>query len=251
MQMNTDGLVIRENATGENDRIITILTKEYGIVRAFANGARRIKSRSQCATQLLSYSRFSIYKSKENFIIDEAQSIEIFFKLRADIERLSLAQYFCELAGELAPEMDEAEDYLKLMLNSLHFLANSTRPQLLLKALTELRMLCLAGYMPDLTACENCGKFEDTLMYFEKENGRLFCSSCGGAGVSAGLGVITAMRHICYSDPVKLYAFSLPDDALQQLSLITEGYLAAHVTRKFKTLSFYNSLTQNKQESSP
>ena len=75
--------------------------------------------------------------------------------------------------------MDEAEDFLKLMLNSLHFLANGTRPQLLLKAVTELRMLCLAGYMPDLTACEGCGKFEDTTMYFDKENGRLFCADCG------------------------------------------------------------------------
>ena len=243
MQMNTDGLVIKETSTGENDRIVTVLTNDFGIVRAFANGAKRMKSRSLSATQLLSYSRFSIYKSKESFIIDEAQSIDVFFKLREDIERLSLAQYFCELAGELAPEADEAEDYLKLILNSLHFLANGTRPPLMLKAVTELRILCLSGYMPDLTACENCGKFEDTMMFFDKENGRLFCSECGPRGVPAGMGIVTAMRHICYSEPSKLYAFALPADSLRLLSQITEGYLATHVQRKFKTLDFYNSLT--------
>ena len=243
MQMNTEGLVIRQTDTGESDRIVTVLTKDYGIIRAFANGAKRMKSRSQCATQLLSYSRFSIYQSKESYIVDEAQSIEVFFKLRQDIERLTLAQYFCELAGELAPEMDQAEDYLTLMLNSLHFLANGTRPQLLLKALTELRMLCLSGYMPDLTACEGCGKFEDTLMFFDKENGQLFCTECSPQGVPVGMGVVAAMRHICYSEPVKLYAFTLPDDSLKQLSQVTESYLATHVQRKFKTLEFFNTLT--------
>jgi DNA repair protein RecO (recombination protein O) len=246
MQINTDGLVIRENSVGENDRIITVLTKDYGVIRAFANGAKKIKSRSQSATQLLSYAHFSIYHSRDNYIINETQSIEIFFKLREDIERLSLAQYFCELAGELTPETHESQDYLKLMLNSLHFLANDTRPQLLLKALMELRMLCLSGYMPDLTACDTCGKFEDTVMYFDKDNGRLFCSDCENQGVPAGLGVITAMRHICYSDPVKLYAFTLSDEGLKLLSQITESYLATHVQRKFKTLDFYLTLTGNK-----
>ena len=246
MQMNTDGLVIRENAVGENDRVITVLTKDFGVVRAFANGAKRMKSRSQCATHLLSYSRFSIYQGRNSCTVNEAQSIEIFFKFREDIERLSLAQYFCELAGELTPETYEAEDYLKLMLNSLHFLANATRPQLLLKALTELRMLCLSGYMPDLTACETCGKFEDTVMYFDKDNGQLFCSNCKTQGIPAGMGVVTAMRHICYSDAVKLYAFTLPHDSLKQLSQMTESYLMTHVQRKFKTLDFYNSLTANK-----
>ncbi len=242
MQINTDGLVIKETSTGENDRIVTVLTKDLGIVRAFANGAKKIKSRSQCATQLLSYSRFSIYKSKENFIIDDAQSIEVFFKLRDDIEKLALAQYFCELAGELAPEAEEAEDYLKLMLNSLHFLANGTRPQLMLKAVTELRMLCISGYLPDLTACAGCGKFEDAFMYFDQENGQIFCSDCNIQGKPAGMGVLTAMRHICYSDFVKLYAFTLADDSLNTLSKITESYLITHVQRKFKTLEFFNSL---------
>ncbi len=242
MQMNTDGLVIKATDTGESDRVVTVLTKDFGIVRAFANGAKRMKSRSQSATQLLSYSRFSIYKSKESYIIDEAQCIEVFFKLREDIERLSLAQYFCELAGELTPEMDYTEDYLKLMLNSLHYLANGNRPQLLLKALTELRMLCLAGYMPDLTACSICGKFEDSLMFFDEENSQIFCSDCSKQGMPVGMGILTAMRHICYADNVKLYAFTLPDESLKILSRVTENYLAVQVQRNFNTLDFYKSL---------
>ncbi|HOO26055.1 MAG TPA: DNA repair protein RecO, partial [Clostridiales bacterium] len=103
MQINTEGLVIRERSVGENDRLITVLTRDYGLVKAFANGAKRLKSRSQSATQLLAYSSFVFYQGRDSYTVNDARSIEIFFKLRQDIEKLSLAQYFCELAEELAP----------------------------------------------------------------------------------------------------------------------------------------------------
>lgn len=129
MNMNTDGLVIKENTTGENDRVITLLTRDYGIIRAFVRGAKSIKSRSVSATQLLGYSKLSLYKGKDAYIVDDAQPREIFFGLRGDIERLALAQYLCELAAELAPREAEAAEYLSLMLNSLHLLTEGKRPQ--------------------------------------------------------------------------------------------------------------------------
>ena len=59
---------------------------------------RDSNSRRHAATQLLSYSQFQIYKGKDKYIINDAQPEHVFFGLRSDIERLSLAQYFCELA---------------------------------------------------------------------------------------------------------------------------------------------------------
>ena len=104
MQINTDGLIIREQSIGESDRLVTVLTREQGILRAFVRGAKAMKSRSASSTQLLCYSRLSIYEGREKYIIDEAEPIEVFFSLRTDFEKLSLAQYFCELALALAPE---------------------------------------------------------------------------------------------------------------------------------------------------
>ena len=114
MQINTDGLIIREQSIGESDRLVTVLTREQGILRAFVRGAKAMKSRSASSTQLLCYSRLSIYEGREKYIIDEAEPIEVFFSLRTDFEKLSLAQYFCELALALAPEKMEAGDFLRL-----------------------------------------------------------------------------------------------------------------------------------------
>ncbi len=242
MHLNTDGLVIKETATGECDRVVTILTRDYGLVRAFVNGAKKIKSSFQCSTQLLSYSRFSIFKSRDAYIIDESQPIEVFIKLREDIARLALAQYFCELAGELSPESEPAEDFLRLFLNSLHLLSGGKRPQPLIKAVTELKLVSLAGYMPSLIACNDCGKFEDGTMYFDIRSGLLFCSECHKGGTPVGMGLVTAMRHIVFSEADRIFSFTLTDESLGALSIITENYLFEQVGKRFKTLDFYKQM---------
>ena len=60
------GLVIREQTIGESDRLVTLFTREYGIIKAFASGAKNIKSKKAAATSLLTYSSFTILNKKLN-----------------------------------------------------------------------------------------------------------------------------------------------------------------------------------------
>ena len=108
MQRKTQGLVIKEQAVGESDRLVTVLTKDEGVVRAFARRAKQLKDSKNAATGLLCYSRFTLSKGKSAYNISEAFPIEVFFDLRKDITRLALAQYFCQLAVEVVPEGVEA-----------------------------------------------------------------------------------------------------------------------------------------------
>lgn len=244
MKLNTDGLIIREQQTGEDDRLVTLLTRNYGVIRAFVRGAKRIKSKSQSATQLFAYGNFSIYRGKDAYSIDEAQPIEIFFNLRNDIADLSLAQYFCELANELAPVEDEAEEYLKLVLNALHMLINKKKSHEQLKSIVELRMLTLSGYMPDLTACGDCGENDESEMYFSPVEGQIFCGECVAdhTCVPVPQGVLSAMRYICYSDFSKLFSFILPEESMKYLSQVSEQFLLTQTSKKYKTLDFYKAM---------
>lgn len=242
MHLSTDGIVIREKGTGESDRYVTLLTREYGVLHAFARGAKSVKSEKQSGTQIFAYARFCITRGKDAYVVTEAQPLEVFFGLREDIERLSLAQYFCELAGELAPEEMPAEEYLTLLLNSLYLLTHGKRPQPFLKAVMELRMMSISGYMPNLVACTECGKYIDDEMYFDRRSGCLYCRSCGETGERLTPGVLAAMRHICFAEPKKLFSFTLSDDGLRRLADITEGYMHTHLNHTFKTLQFYKSV---------
>ncbi len=245
MQVKTDGLVIREWNVGESDRLVSVLTRDEGVIRAFARQAKRLRSAKASSTQLLCYSHLSLYKGRDAYIIDEAQPVELFFGLRKDIERLSLAQYFCELAGTLAPEEMEAGDFLRLMLNALHFLSKGTRSPLLLKSVVEMRMMSLAGYMPDLVCCAGCSCYEADEMFFLPKGGKLYCGECLPSGSGPWLrldrGVLTALRHTIYADFEKLFSFQLPEPGLKQLGKASESYVLSQLERNFTTLDFYRS----------
>jgi DNA repair protein RecO (recombination protein O) len=246
MQITTDGVVLSAHKI-EDDRALTLLTREHGVLTAFANGANRVKARLSASTELLCYSQFVLFSNKGRHVVDAADSIRIFFGLRGDLEKLSLASYLAELAKELAPQKQEAAQELSLLLNSLSFIEDGKRDIGLLKAIFELRLLTLAGYMPDLVACRGCSEYEKEDMRFLPLKGELVCGECATedekrAGAAIGPGVLAAMRHIIYAPPEKLFAFTLSPKGTARLVQVSEQYLIATLEKMPQTLEFYKSL---------
>ena len=242
MEKLTDtGLVIKEQNIGEADRLITVLTRHHGLVRAFSRGAKNAKSKKLASTSLLAYSDFTFSKTRETYSVEDAQIKEVFFELRADIAKTALAQYFCELANDFCDEGYETEEVLRLFLNALYFLKSGKRETLFVKAVTELRLMCLSGYMPALVACDNCGEYETPVMFFSYEEGKLTCENCRPAApcVELSSAVVKAMRFVALSDFDKIFSFELKDGALERFCAVAEGYLLHKTQRKFKTLDFF------------
>lgn len=246
MVIKTDGIVIKEQTIGESDRLITILTRNEGVIKAFARKAKNLKDSKNSATGLLCYSDFSIFKGKDKYIVDSAKSKNVFFGLRRDIVSLSLAQYFCELSAFLVPEETDSEDYLRLVLNSLHFLSKEGKYPNTIKAITELRMMAISGYMPDLVVCKECGAYESASMHFFPSGPFLLCNNCfeksDTPSVEVPMSVLTAMRHICYSDFSKLYSFNLSEEGGDLLAYTVENYTVYTLGKVLNTLDFYKSI---------
>lgn len=240
--INTDGLIIREKSSGEQNRTVTVLTREYGIIRAYVYGAKKIGSRTGSATQLFAFSELGIAEKRGSYIIEAAKPKEVFFNLRNDVNKIALAQYFAELCETLAPEKENTEEYLKLILNSLMLLMNEKRDEKLIKSVFELSILSLGGYMPNIVACDGCGKYEDENMFFDTTNGNIFCESCGHFGMKVPMSVISAVRYIVLSDRQKIFNFNLNESSLEILSQLTEKYTLSMLQRKFRTLDFYHLL---------
>ncbi len=247
MQISTEGVVLRARDINEADRVLTILTRDRGVVSAFANGSKRIKSKLMASTQTFAYSRFQLFKGRDHYTVDVAEPLSVFFGIRGDMDKLSLAGYLSELAQCLAPVEDEAEGFLRLFLNCLYFLEKDLRPYPLLKAVFELRSLTLAGYMPDLVACSRCGAYECERMYFSLTGSKLCCASCAtepmeeqAAELSGA--VLSAMRYISYSELDKLFSFSLAPQSLERLGQVCEAYALYQIGHGFKTLDFLKSL---------
>ncbi len=243
MRRTTKGLVIKEQTIGESDRLVTLLTADFGLVKAFVRRAKQLKSRLNSATTLFAYCDFSLYRSKDAFIVDDAVPIEVFFNLRQDIDRLTLAQYFAQLAYELSAEEQPQNELLRLTLNSLHLLCKGEKSITQIKAVFEFRALCLGGYMPSVLACDHCGTYETPLMYFDTMEGRIYCENCPKAGaVPVPKNVVTAIRFICLTEPTKIFSFSLSEENISLLGSIAEKYTLTRIQRRLSALEFYKGL---------
>lgn len=245
MSIKTRGIVLRESITRESDRVITILTAN-GIIRAYAKAAKNIKSKKFAATSPLCYSEFVLREGGELYIINTAEELEIFFELRNDIERLALAQYFSELVVSVAPEQTETDEILRLLLNSLYYLCKGEKSIYLIKSVFEMRLMCILGFMPDLVACKECLKFEDSTVFFDVLGASIYCSECLPKTIGNYKRLtnseLAILRHIAYSEFQKIFSFKASEKSLREVSNLCEKYVEAMVEKRFRTLDYFNSI---------
>lgn len=245
MQITTQALVIRVTDIGENDRLLTLLTRHNGIIKAFASNAKKITNKYYSATSLFCYSDFTLRDVKGSYRVSDSVLKDSFFKIGSDVKILALCQYFCEVAEALSPPDSDSEDLLRLVLNTFHFIITQKKPVTLLKAVFELRALSIAGFMPDLVGCLECGEFHNSEMYFYSYDGVLRCRKCKSEndnGIYLDSTLISAMRYIVYMDFEKIFSFEIPPEKAERLSKITEAFVISQTERRFRTLDFYYSL---------
>jgi len=231
--MQTAALVLRAAEIKENDRLITALTEELGVVRAFANGAKKPKSPLHGACQPFAWGELELTRRRDTYVVTGAQARGVFFEgLASELSRLALAGYFSALCAEICPQEEPAPAQLRLVMNALHFLSAGTRPQFLLKSVVELRLLCLAGYMPDLISNDS---------YLDCARGVL-APDAGPGRVLLAPPVREAMRFICAAPLERAFRFTLPEEGLRALSFAAQTYLYHQTGRRFDELAYWEGL---------
>ena len=249
MLLTTPGIVLRETNYKEADKILTVLTRDYGKRTVNARGCRRKTSKLTAASQLLVWSDMTLYQRGDFLTLNEAEVLEQFWSVRQDICLLSLGSYFAEVMEATVQEGEEVPELLSLLLNSLYALDTLKKPPVLVKAAFELRLLCLTGYEPLVDTCAVCGRPDPVEPRLNLTQGVLHCAGCRhevGEGVSMPLsgGALAAVRHIVQGDPRKLFSFRLDQPGLTQLGEMTEAFLMTQQERGFRTLDYYKQITR-------
>ena len=240
----TKGIVLRATATKEADYILNILTDSLGRIAVVARGARRKGSRIAAGSELLAFSELVLYQRGNWYYLDEASTISLFDGIRQDIELLSLASYFAEMTECVTAEDEPVPEILSLLLNSLYALDTLDRPNELVRAAFELRLLALSGYEPLLDDCAMCGRADPVEPVFDAAQGVVLCKKCAGpaGGLPLDAGALAAMRHIVGAPSKRLLSFTLEPASLARLSVACETFAAVQLDRRFRTLDFYKSI---------
>lgn len=273
--LTADGLILRTAERGEYDRLLTILTAEYGKIYAILKGAHSMRYRQVVATEPYTWSNFEFYERGGVKWVKSATAIETFADFRYDIERLFLAAYFCDVAADLSDDKEPAGEILPLTLNALHMLATVGGENTRIKGAFEIRAACIGGFTPSLQLCSRCHKPVLTDSFLDVMNGALICAPChtraeGLLPLPVGEdlrerrvlcqlspGSAAAISYVATAAPKRVFAFRITNEReLDEFGRAAEMYLLHHLERSFPTLESLKKLetmltrqrTQNRPE---
>ncbi len=240
------GLVLREVRYKEADRILTLLTAEEGKLTVKARGALRRGSRMAAASQALCWSEFTLFGNRGRWTADEGSTIEQFLGLREDIAQLALGSYFAELLDTVCQEEQPAGPALQLALNALYALSRGIYTPEHVKAVFELRLMCLEGYQPEVDGCGVCGRTEPDGPMFSPASGMVHCAGCapGAEGASVALDgpALAAMRHIVQAPAKREFSFAVADESLARLGRAAELFARYQTDKNYHSLDYWKSV---------
>ncbi len=188
-----EAIVLRTQKLGEADRIVVVLTKARGKVRAVAKGVRKTKSKFGSRLEPMSHCVLQFYEGRELDLVTQAETIDNFRAVREDLDRIGRGVSMLEVADQLAQEGEVNPQLYRMLLGALRTLESSASP--LVTPAFYWKVLALEGYRPEVDACVQCGADDTPLVAFDLESGGMLCRVCRrGTPVSAE--AVAMMRQI-------------------------------------------------------
>lgn len=184
-------VVLRTHKLGEADRVLTLLTRENGKVRAVAKGVRRTSSRFGARLEPFSHIDIQLYKGKKLDTVTQVVTKDAFgVKLMSDYPMFTAGQVMLESVEKLiSVDREPAPKQYQLLVGALRALTDGTtdgqRPASMVLDSYLLRSLAIAGYSINLNQCAICGSqlvLESGIGWFSASSGGMVCQACRPVG---------------------------------------------------------------------
>ncbi|NIJ13107.1 DNA repair protein RecO (recombination protein O) [Saccharomonospora amisosensis] len=230
------GVVLRVHKLGEADRIITLLTRRHGKVRAVAKGVRRTTSRFGARLEPFGHVDVQFYTGRTLDVITQVETVDAFaLPIVGDYQRYTAASAITETADRLTAE--EGEPVLKLYLlvtGALRALAGGQRDASLVLDAFFLRAMSFAGWAPAITECARCGE-PGPHGAFNIQAGGSLCARCRVPGsVHPSPEVLVLLAALLHGDwPV---AEESAAGVRRDVSGLVAAHLQWHLERQLKSL---------------
>lgn len=149
------GIVLKGSSIQESDRLVTVLTPEYGLIRAVAPGAKKHKSRLRGRTELFVVNDLLIVRGRSLDKIIQADTLYTYPGLSRDLGKLATAQYLAELSLYLAVDEQPQPELYELLLEHLKRIESSNPNDSIYPYLAQavFHLLAIAGLTPQVFNC--------------------------------------------------------------------------------------------------
>ena len=245
MQTRTEGIVLKTQKYGEADLIVTYLTSDRGIIRAFAKSPRKTKSRFGSSLEPLTHAKISLWGKEQSSMpkITQSDIINSFYQIRENYNDFVRLSKLSEILLSLTPAEIPSKGLFSFFLNILQFITSSGEDRKdALHLIAQVRLLATIGYAPRLGGCGKCG----TESYdFYPDSGTTLCPKCSSTPQSQAKPFMRINKQI-----VHFYTHSIewpisksnrlkPNErTLLELSAVLDKHLSYLLSKKLRSSEF-------------
>lgn len=225
--------MLRTHKLGEADRIVSVLTRQHGKVRAVVKGVRKTKSRFGARLEPITHIDVLFYEGRGDLdIVTQAETIDHFRAIRDDLDRLTRAVSMLEACDQLGLEGEANPGLYQMLLGALRALAGHSGPLVLPGFF--LKVLALEGFRPVVDRCVECQTDSD-LVAFDLESGGTRCSE-HRAGVAISAPAIGLLADIL-GGRLGQALNEAPSDSTREVEHLATHLLEHHLERRLRSVA--------------
>src|SRR5882757_2684348 len=180
---STPAIVLRARDYADSDRIVTLLTLNYGKLGGIAKGAKASRHRFERKLEPFSHVNLHFRRRPHGQLVfitraeaaDLAQHV-----IDDDLEKIALGSYMLELTDALTAEEGEAAEAYQILLSGMAALSFGAARSSLRQAF-EMRLMRWAGFGLEFARCRLCANLsldEGAAVYFVVSRGGIVCGRC-------------------------------------------------------------------------
>ncbi len=233
-----EAIVLRQYSLSEADRIIVLLTRESGTLRAVAQGAKKPRSRLGGCLEPLNHVRLQFYAKEGADLarIWHCETIHCYLGKNPTLDRVFGFSYLAELSQELVPENSPNALLFRLFLAVLEAGEKLGASAPLLRYF-EIWALRINGWLPNYDYCSNCGTcVKDVGFYAWLEAGQGRCRRCAeGRGIRIGPEATKLLSEVLELSPAQFASHPQSVSAARDLEHLTQQLIEWHLEKRLRS----------------
>lgn len=241
VEYQTEAILLAARDWSVADRVVTLFSREYGIITAMAYGARKPKSKLGGSLQAFTHLHLAMANGKGMDSVKQCEVQTSFREIREDLTRLAYANFIAELTTGLWPEHQAEAVAYDTLLATLHLLA--VRNPRIAALAGAWQLMSLAGFQPEYTHCVQCG---ESLTYPARFSFAAGGSTCVQCSPSDGLvfeqtdkNFLDQLLAIDLDNPGQ---FAINATTLSNAERLLYGFVKHQLERPLKSLDFINRI---------
>ena len=225
-------------------------TRDHGRIRGIVKGIRDSRARFGSTLEPFSLNEILFYKRKRGgdlHLVTQVELVDLFPRVRGDLERLATASYFIELLAALVETEESAPALFDLLSDSLTFLSSGASPKRCAR-IFEVKLLDHLGLMPEVRQCVICRVPSPETAVFNAALGGVVCKDCRltagteGSGIPVSKGTLNFLDHARRAPIKELYSVKVSQEVGEGLEKVLRRFTDYHLSNKLKSLVFMEKM---------